>query len=99
MVAFREHLYRAHGLPTSRERCERGEPLKALDSDFAFNDHYPHPGEGLTPDQEKRLKSRKKQPGMTETARWVDIYKILFPNESIPTPCTCVPRVKFRVSN
>jgi hypothetical protein len=47
-----------------------------------------HPPEGITPEHEKRLRSRKKtSPNQSECDRWRDIFKLLFPNEEIPSPC------------
>jgi hypothetical protein len=47
-----------------------------------------HPPEGITPEQERRLRSKKKtSPNQGEADRWKDIYKLLFPNEDIPSPC------------
>jgi hypothetical protein len=38
--------------------------------------------EGITKDQEKRLRSRKKtRPGMTDEDKWKEIYTILFPDD------------------
>jgi hypothetical protein len=46
------------------------------------------PPEGITLDQERRLRSRKKaSPNQSDEERWRDIYKLLFPNEQIPSPC------------
>jgi hypothetical protein len=47
-----------------------------------------HPPEGITVEHERRLRSRKKaSPNQTDGDRWKDIYKLLFPNEEIPSPC------------
>jgi len=46
--------------------------------------------EGFNKEQEKRLRTRKKMPSHTEVDRWVEIYKILFPDAdetNIPSPC------------
>jgi hypothetical protein len=50
--------------------------------------------EGITPTVERVLKSRKKSyPNQSEKERWKDVYRILFPNEDVPSPC------KFRVQS
>jgi hypothetical protein len=50
-----------------------------------------HPPAGITPEQEKHLRSRKKtSPNQSEADRWKDIYKLLFPNEEIPSPCKLI---------
>jgi hypothetical protein len=46
-----------------------------------------HAPDGITPEQEKRLRSKKKShPGQSDESRWTDIYKLLFPNEEVPLP-------------
>ncbi|KAM3087035.1 protein phosphatase regulator [Clarireedia jacksonii] len=43
--------------------------------------------EGITGNIEKKLRSRKKTyRGQTETERWQEIYRILFPEEGVPSP-------------
>ena len=44
--------------------------------------------EGLTPDQERKM--RKRNRGMTEEERWRELYLILFPDTdpaTVPSPC------------
>jgi hypothetical protein len=44
--------------------------------------------DGITPDMEKRLRSRKKTfANQTEEERWREIYGMLFPDEDVPTAC------------
>jgi hypothetical protein len=46
------------------------------------------PPDGITPEVYERLHSKKKvQKDQTEADRWKDIYKLLFPNDVIPSPC------------
>jgi hypothetical protein len=46
------------------------------------------PIEGITPDLEKKLRSRKKsRPDETEEERWGAMYALLFPGEDVPTAC------------
>jgi hypothetical protein len=45
---------------------------------------------GVSKEQEKHLRSRKRPAGQTEVDRWKDMYRILFPDDredSIPSPC------------
>jgi hypothetical protein len=49
------------------------------------------PPEGITPEIEKRLRCRKKaHPDQTEEDRWKDIYRILFPDTVVPSPCKSI---------
>jgi hypothetical protein len=42
----------------------------------------------ITAYQEKQLKSRKHTSRrQTDEEKWKDIYRLLFPNEEIPSPC------------
>ena len=49
--------------------------------------------EGFDAAQEKSLRSRKRakgHPGLSETEKWREVYKILFPHveyDDIPSPC------------
>jgi hypothetical protein len=46
------------------------------------------PPEGITPECERLLRSRKKASrNQGDEDRWKDIYKLLFPNEKVPSPC------------
>ena len=47
-------------------------------------------GQGYSKSQEKALKSRKRTAGMTEENKWIEMYRILFPDGTespIPSPC------------
>ena len=61
------------------------------------------PPDGITPENEKQLKSRKKtHPNQSDGDRWKDIYKLLFPNEEVPSPCKrrlCFSTSMHRVLN
>jgi len=51
-----------------------------------------NPPEGITPELESRLRSRKKtNPTDTEEDRWSEIYKLLFPGEAVPSPRNLAP--------
>ncbi len=44
--------------------------------------------DGVTAEIVEKLRSKKKaQRDQTDAERWKDIYKLLFPNEMIPSPC------------
>jgi hypothetical protein len=44
--------------------------------------------EGFDLDVEAKLKRRRKTtPDQTDTERWEEIYRLLFPGEDIPFPC------------
>jgi hypothetical protein len=44
--------------------------------------------DGVTTEIFEKLRSKKKaQKDQTEADRWKDIYKLLFPNEMVPSPC------------
>jgi hypothetical protein len=62
------------------------------------------PAEGITQAQELKLRSRKRNTRKnnsspkTEFDKWIEMYKILFPNDeedSIPSPCQCLLRYSF----
>lgn len=47
-----------------------------------------HPTEGITSTTEKELRSRKKAlASQTQEDIWKHRYRILFPIESVPSPC------------
>ncbi len=48
--------------------------------------------EGITPEQERQLRSRKKPARVqSEESKWCHIYRLLFPNQPIPSsPCELV---------
>jgi hypothetical protein len=52
--------------------------------------------EGITEEQEKQLKSRKKTTRVrSEEDKWCNIYALLFPHEAIPSPCELFPLPKL----
>ncbi|TPX16332.1 uncharacterized protein E0L32_003981 [Thyridium curvatum] len=89
---LKEHLYRCH-MPIFCPRCKalfRTKP--ALDkhlmiavADVCEVRDCPPPA-GITIEQEKELKSRKKSsPGQSEEDKWNNIYSLLFPTEATPS--------------
>ena len=92
LIRFRAHLYSHHRIFP----CHRCKVL-FKDSD-AVTTHLNEPkgcelknidqGDGITPEVHEKLRSKKKtQRDQTEADRWKNIYKLLFPNEMIPSPC------------
>lgn len=89
----REHLLRRHTLPIFQcERCfvnfethERfQEHLRQLDLCIRAD---PQAHEGISKFQESQLRKRGKKTTSDEE-RWIEMYKILFPEDSeIPSPC------------
>jgi hypothetical protein len=48
--------------------------------------------EGLTADQVKQLRKRKREADKPEDKKWREMYRIVFPNEDaslVPSPCLC----------
>ena len=98
LTGCREHLYRGHRMAAHCKRCWKVfNNQEQLDSHLTVAtpdicDLQPgHPPEGITPEHERCLRSRKKtSPNQTEADRWKDIYKLLFPDEEIPSPCKLV---------
>ncbi|KAF5695777.1 hypothetical protein FDENT_83 [Fusarium denticulatum] len=94
----KEHLYRRHILPKFRcNRCRQD-----FKSAFNLNEHQRADNicqrqnedlaeEGINKEQERLLRVRKRNNGksrqVAEEEKWVDMYKILFPDDSpVPTP-------------
>ncbi|KAI0145165.1 hypothetical protein GGR57DRAFT_517375 [Xylariaceae sp. FL1272] len=93
-VPNREHVFRKHRLPP--HQCPRCLRLFEGRDDLATHLREPEPcgllqdyeaPVGVTPDQLEKLKRRKS--GISDEQRWIDMYKILFPDvldDEIPTP-------------
>lgn len=93
-------MYRRHSALIRCARCG-----DVFEEDSALQDHYRLPErceiqvgglepEGLTKEQEKALRKRKKL--VSEEEKWRDMYRIIFPatggddrdiNDEIPSPC------------
>ncbi|TVY20619.1 Uncharacterized protein LARI1_G001289 [Lachnellula arida] len=94
IARVKEHLYRCHQVSPHCKRCWKTfKTQQQLDSHITVAatdicDVQPgNPPTGITPAVEKQLRSRKKShPNQTDEERWKDIYKLLFPNEEIPSP-------------
>ncbi|KLP12718.1 uncharacterized protein LW94_6571 [Fusarium fujikuroi] len=94
----KEHIYRRHRLP--RFRCNRCR--QDLKSAFNLNEHLradticerqseEPEEEGINEEQERLLRIRKRKNGkarqVTEEEKWVEMYKILFPDDDpVPSP-------------
>ncbi|OJD31317.1 zinc finger c2h2-type protein [Diplodia corticola] len=84
----KEHLYRKH--KASNTRCSRCQEI--FGSEEALEHHQrardvcaiqqaPEPS-GFTKEQEKQLRSRKGSKRRTEEQKWMDVYRILFPQDN-----------------
>ncbi|EAQ83474.1 hypothetical protein CHGG_09878 [Chaetomium globosum CBS 148.51] len=88
---LKEHIYRRH-YKIHCQRCKRtfSETRELADHEMLVTgcevvDTIP-PGD-ITAYQEKQLKSRKHTTRrQTDEEKWRDIYRLLFPNEEIPSP-------------
>jgi hypothetical protein len=98
-LLVREHLYRRHALPIRCPRC-----CAEFSNDVELINHSRQRNacdltildlvEGFDKSQEKKMRSRKKTSAITETEKWVEIYKILFPDDEedlMPSPCQYTP--------
>ncbi|KAH9229219.1 hypothetical protein K456DRAFT_1728675 [Colletotrichum gloeosporioides 23] len=94
---IKEHIYRKHSLP--KFSCPRCSQPFETQADLQAHARLPTPCEvkehevldGITQDQEKKLRSRKKTSGkeLTEAEKWTQVYGILFPDvreREIPSP-------------
>lgn len=90
----REHLYRRHRAPIHCSRCwvefKTQAELEAHSRSTNICDlaELTTPFEGITTEIEKKLRSRKKDSRVqSEADRWRGIYRVLFPDEVVPSPC------------
>lgn len=90
-MTCRAHLYRHHRIFP----CQRCKTLFKSQEDVNEHQKEPEPclltetelGDGLTSDIVEKLKSRKKSDkNQTESERWREIYKLLFPQDLVPDP-------------
>ncbi|OHE94950.1 hypothetical protein CORC01_09744 [Colletotrichum orchidophilum] len=94
---IKEHIYRKHSLPKfSCPRCSQSFGTQ-LDlqaharSPDACDVREPEVLDGITQDQEKKLRSRKKTSAteLTNAEKWIQVYSIIFPDvreREIPSP-------------
>jgi hypothetical protein len=94
---LKEHLYRRHApFPNECLRCNDRFETNAELSNHLRNNANPcetqtranHGDEArFTPDQERRLRARKKHSPKTEEEKWTEVFRVLFPHENrIPSP-------------
>ncbi|KAI8220107.1 hypothetical protein K4K54_008894 [Colletotrichum sp. SAR 10_86] len=94
---IKEHIYRKHSLP--KFSCPRCSQPFETQADLQAHARLPTPCQvkepevldGITQDQEKKLRSRKKTSGkeLTEAEKWTQVYSTLFPDvreREIPSP-------------
>ena len=88
----REHIYRRHSWKSTRvcPRCFEGfdkpEQLKAHQRASDPCELRERAPDAITEEQEKQLRTRAK-PNSSEEMKWEDIYRIIFPGETVPSPC------------
>jgi hypothetical protein len=90
----REHVYRRHSLKNFCPRCfehfDKPDLLKKHQrADVPCDLREKSPG-GITEEQEKQLRMRAK-PNCSEKEKWEEMYRIIFPGEKVPSPCTPAP--------
>lgn len=92
----REHIYRHHLLPLHCSRC-----LDNFKSDALLSAHQrinppcdvnsqSESPEGVSGSQISVLKARKKNPNVSETDKWKEMYRVIFPEDDekdMPSPC------------
>lgn len=99
LIHHREHLYRAHKKPIHCKRCwtlfksqeelEEHMIIQAADICETVPGKTP---DGITVEQVMQLRSRKKSTReQSDEDRWRDIYRLLFPDEQVPSPCKSPP--------
>jgi hypothetical protein len=97
----RGHLYRYHRIFQCQRCKELFKDQEALERHFlevkSCELNLAEPTEGITGNVEKRLRSRKKtHRDQSESERWQEIYRILFPREEVPSPCK-LPDILFGI--
>ncbi|KAH8660986.1 hypothetical protein BGZ60DRAFT_566648 [Tricladium varicosporioides] len=94
IARLKEHLYRYHKAPPYCKRCwkvfetvEQREIHETAPAVLICEIVKGSPPEGVRPDQQQQLKTKAKAyPGQTEQERWKDIYRMLFPSCTVPSP-------------
>ena len=100
----REHIYRRHSLKNFCPRCfEHFDELETLKShqraDLPCRVKEPVSDGIITEEQDKQLHQRAKS-HCTDEDRWDEMYRIIFPGEEVPSPCTpprLPPRIPFHL--
>jgi hypothetical protein len=89
---YRSHLYRHHRIFPC-QRCkelfeDQDQVSEHLKEANACELSYTLQADGVTSEIVERLRSRKRtHKDQTVVEKWQDIYKLLFPNEIVPSPC------------
>ncbi|KAH9203629.1 hypothetical protein DL95DRAFT_501668 [Leptodontidium sp. 2 PMI_412] len=91
VARVKEHLYRYHRVHQCQRCKDCFKEEKELDVHFEANEGCESRPmkivEGITAKMEKQLRCRKKAyRGQSESERWKEIYKLLFPQEAVPDP-------------
>jgi hypothetical protein len=96
---LKEHLYRNHMQPSQCLRCGAVFEIHVdlqnhLRAAVACDIQPFEPVDGVTPEQQIRLRSRKKPlKPKSEAEKWVEVYQTLFPEDDpsdTPSPCKSV---------
>jgi hypothetical protein len=93
LTECREHLYRRHLAPPYCKRCKKGfddeETLQAhLFARIPCSFEEGKPPDGISGAMKKALKNRKNtNPKQSQSERWKEIYRMLFPGSQVPEPC------------
>ncbi|KAH6708791.1 hypothetical protein BKA61DRAFT_678648 [Leptodontidium sp. MPI-SDFR-AT-0119] len=98
IARVKEHLYRTHRASIQCPRCSlQFRDQKALKTHLrsiaVCNYVAGQPVEGFELDVEEKLKRRRKTAAdQTDAERWEEIYRLLFPGQSVPSPYFEPPR-------
>jgi hypothetical protein len=95
----REHLYRCHRKTPHCQRCwlifDNQEQLglhMTVSAAEICEVKIGQPPDGISAEDEQKLRSRKRRhPNQSDEETWRDVYRILFPNEDVPSPCEFMP--------
>jgi hypothetical protein len=90
LTVGREHIYRRHSWKSFCPRCfehfDKAEALKShqrADVPCKLRERAP---DAITEEQEKLLRARAKS-HCSEEMKWEEMYRIIFPDEKVPSPC------------
>lgn len=93
LTECREHLYRRHLAPPYCKRCKQEfndeETLQVhLFAHIPCSFKEGEPPDGISGAMRKALKNRKNtNPKQSQSERWKEIYRMLFPDSEVPEPC------------
>jgi len=99
----REHLFRRHTQPIHCPKCflqfKENSALAAHLREETCSVLAGEPPEGITAEQQERLRSRRRD-GRSDEEKWRDMYCIIFPGtaeQDIPSPCA-ISHLPFQIS-